>query len=666
MSTGTFRRLTQHAGLDADPAWSPDGSRIAWTSARGGGFSIWVMRRDGTGVRRLTAGPADAHPAWSPDGRTVAFVRAATRSLELVGADGTGLRRIGGERAFDVSAAPTWAPDGRRLVIPGADGALYRVAADGRSLRRLTPRRPTMIAWRPAWSPRGGQIAFLDLAGGALEVVEAATARVHVLARRTDALSTPAWSPDGRFLAFADAGGHLRDDLERRPRTARAHPRDLDRRESGVASLSARTTNPATGSPASSRSSAGTISGRRFASASTRSRYCTRMAVAPVRADGVPRVGPGAGQFLDGEDEPSAGTQRVRGSRNDLLERSEIDERVCRHDHVERPGGVAQVGGQLTFDQLVVDIPRPGLSEHALRTGRLPPVGAHTARRAVRTARCRSRHRARRGSSTPRHPIPPASPRPAPARGTTAWRAWNRSWRRSCRRSVSMNASDARGGTSRPEQAASMCRAIGIVRLLFQPFLEDLDRLVDLAERAVRQRQQPPRFGILRPERDDLGEADGRFVRPLLAVQQDAEVVVGVRVLGIDADGGSIRRFGFDRLALALAGPHRDCCGRWRDPDRVRSRADTRRSLRPARVDPAGRSPDCCASPPARARARGSSRSARLPARSAPADGRALPRSATRRHGRARPRGCCGRSPPQPPTARSAAARWRSISPRPG
>jgi Tol biopolymer transport system component len=208
-STGTFRRLTHHAGLDADPAWSPDGSRIAWTADRGGGFSIWVMRRDGTSVRRLTAGPADAHPAWSPDGRTIAFVRAATRSLELVRSDGTGLRRIGGERAFDVSTAPAWSPDGRWLAIPGADGALYRVAASGHALRRLTPRRPTMIAWRPAWSPRGGHIAFLNLAGGALEVVDASTARVHVLARRSDALSTPAWSPDGRFVAFADASGHL-------------------------------------------------------------------------------------------------------------------------------------------------------------------------------------------------------------------------------------------------------------------------------------------------------------------------------------------------------------------------------------------------------------------------------------------------------------------------
>ena len=66
----------------------------------------------------------------------------------------------------------------------------------------------------------------------------------------------------------------------------------------------------------------------------------------------------------------------------------------------------------------------------------------------------------------------------------------------------------------------------------------------------MRQRQQSPSFGVLRPERDDLAEADGRFVRPLLAVQQDAQVGVRVRVLGTHANGGSIGRFGFDQPAL--------------------------------------------------------------------------------------------------------------------
>lgn len=209
LSTGTARRLTRHAGLDAFPAWSPDGSQIAWTADRGGGFAIWVMRSDGTDARRLTSGPADSHPAWSPDGRSIAFVRAPAGSLEVMRADGTGLRTIGRGRAFDVSAAPAWSPDGSRLAVAGADGALSLVAVDGGTIRSLTPGRPGTMAARPSWSPSGGQIAFINLAGNALEVVDTGPARLHVLAGEVDALSTPAWSPNGGFLVFADGAGHL-------------------------------------------------------------------------------------------------------------------------------------------------------------------------------------------------------------------------------------------------------------------------------------------------------------------------------------------------------------------------------------------------------------------------------------------------------------------------
>ena len=83
-----------------------------------------------------------------------------------------------------------------------------------------------------------------------------------------------------------------------------------------------------------------------------------------------------------------------------------------------------------------------------------------------------------------------------------------------------------------------------------QPFLADFHRLVDLAERVVRERQQPSRFWMLRPERDHLGEAESRLALSLLAVQQNAEVVVCVRVVGIDTNCGSIRRFRFNDPSL--------------------------------------------------------------------------------------------------------------------
>ena len=67
-------RLTDSEATDADPAWSPDGRRIAFASDRDGGSNIYVMNADGSGVARLTDSSAgDYGPAWSPDGRRIAF-----------------------------------------------------------------------------------------------------------------------------------------------------------------------------------------------------------------------------------------------------------------------------------------------------------------------------------------------------------------------------------------------------------------------------------------------------------------------------------------------------------------------------------------------------------------------------------------------------------------
>ena len=90
----------------------------------------------------------------------------------------------------------------------------------------------------------------------------------------------------------------------------------------------------------------------------------------------------------------------------------------------------------------------------------------------------------------------------------------------------------------------------GIVRLLLQPCLADFHRLVDFAECVVRERQQPSRFWMPRPERDHLGEAKSRLALSLLAVQQNAEVVVRVRVVGIYTNCGSIGRFRFNDSSL--------------------------------------------------------------------------------------------------------------------
>jgi TolB protein len=210
LATGRIRRLTRRPGVNAYPAWSPDGSRIAWTSGPGGALSIWTMASDGSRPRALTHGTTDTNPSWSPSGGTIAFVDAARGSLELVRPDGRERRRVRTPRLAVGASAPAWSPDGHQIAVTGADGALYVVTPDGNALRRLTRPGPAAVAWRPVWSPSGRTIAFIDIAGRPrLVLLDVASGRTRTLVRGTDGVSAPTWSPDGASLAFADEHGHL-------------------------------------------------------------------------------------------------------------------------------------------------------------------------------------------------------------------------------------------------------------------------------------------------------------------------------------------------------------------------------------------------------------------------------------------------------------------------
>jgi Tol biopolymer transport system component len=171
------RRLTTSPGADYNPAWSPDGTRIAFASNRGGLFKIYVMRADGGGVRlvapRRSSGGGSYTPAWSPDGRRLAFSSSATTpnnaEIYIVHPDGSGLRRLthtkGDAETLGDDSWPTWSPDGKRIAFSSnrtGDGELWIMNADGGAQRRLAG-LPHRDDWAPAWSPDGTRIAFHSL-----------------------------------------------------------------------------------------------------------------------------------------------------------------------------------------------------------------------------------------------------------------------------------------------------------------------------------------------------------------------------------------------------------------------------------------------------------------------------------------------------------------------
>jgi Tol biopolymer transport system component len=119
-------RLTQRPADDDEPAWSPDGSKIAFRSNLDKTSRIYVMNADGSHVTPITQGPEDAmQPSWSPDGTRIAFVRVycddpdydcVLRNINIANADGTSAIRL-----YDSAdeSEPRWSPDGQLIAFVG-------------------------------------------------------------------------------------------------------------------------------------------------------------------------------------------------------------------------------------------------------------------------------------------------------------------------------------------------------------------------------------------------------------------------------------------------------------------------------------------------------------------------------------------------------------------
>jgi Tol biopolymer transport system component len=166
-SDGTHvHRLTHRRSNSASPAYSPDGSRIAFIGGEGHHSEIYMMRPNGSHVRPLTHTPRSHYSsrvAYSPDGRRIVYVYSIKRDesyqLRVMNADGSHQRVI--LRSGKFPENPTYSPDGRSIAFDMyRENGLYMMRANGAGVRRVTNPRDHGADVYPSFSPDGDRIAF--------------------------------------------------------------------------------------------------------------------------------------------------------------------------------------------------------------------------------------------------------------------------------------------------------------------------------------------------------------------------------------------------------------------------------------------------------------------------------------------------------------------------
>ncbi|MCL4297896.1 MAG: PD40 domain-containing protein [Anaerolineae bacterium] len=150
-------QLTTDGNGNLGPVWSPDGSRIAYSSKAPGNWDLFTMTTAGSDVRQVTTDPAnDLSPAWSPDGTKLAFETNRDGNVEIyvVDANGSAIQNVSNySQAND--HGPTWSPDGQQLVFYSnreGNWDVFTTTLDGQTVVNLT-QTPTRDEQTPAWRP---------------------------------------------------------------------------------------------------------------------------------------------------------------------------------------------------------------------------------------------------------------------------------------------------------------------------------------------------------------------------------------------------------------------------------------------------------------------------------------------------------------------------------
>ncbi len=195
---GTRARVSAKKGINSAPAWSPDGRRLALTLSAGGSPDIYILDIAAKNLKRLTSGPAiDTEPSWMPDGRTLLFTsdRSGGPQIYQVSANGGKAQRLTFDGKYNAGADVS--PDGKYLTLVNNSGNGFRIAIMDTKTKAMRVISEGHLDESPSFAPNGSMIMYAtaDQGRGVLAAVSA-DGRVKQKLRLTEGdVREPSWSP---------------------------------------------------------------------------------------------------------------------------------------------------------------------------------------------------------------------------------------------------------------------------------------------------------------------------------------------------------------------------------------------------------------------------------------------------------------------------------------
>ena len=190
------------------PAWSPDGTRVAYVSFEDRKPVVYVQNLV-TGTRKVVSNEkgSNSAPAWSPDGARLAVTLSKDGHSQVYGvnADGSGIRRLSNSNGIDTE--PQFSADGRSIYFTSDRSGgpqIYKMSADGGAATRITFKGGYNIS--PRLSSDGKTLAWISQRDGGFSLYAMDLASGQEL-RLAEGATEPSFSPNGKYLMYATKGG---------------------------------------------------------------------------------------------------------------------------------------------------------------------------------------------------------------------------------------------------------------------------------------------------------------------------------------------------------------------------------------------------------------------------------------------------------------------------